>query len=166
MLNIDLNLLNVFLKIYESESLSKAAQLLKLTQPGVSLALKRLRDHFEDPLFVRTAKRMEPTVFAHAVYPYIQKSADSLQEALSFRLNFQPENSSRIFKVSMSDFGQLIFLPPLLKRLSAVAPLLRLDVMPITQDVERRLSEGDIDLVLGFTLAIKDHFYQQLLTET
>lgn len=164
--NIDLNLLNVFLKIFESGSLSKAAHSLNVSQPGVSLALKRLRDHFDDPLFVRTSKGMEPTVFAQALFLPLKKSVESIQEVLSLRLDFEANTSDRLFKLSMSDFGQLIFLPRLLEKMSEVAPAIRVEVNPITPDVESQLSQGDIDLVLGFTHAVKGHFHQQLLLES
>ena len=114
--NIDLNLLLVFLKVYETGNLSKSSNALGLSQPGVSLALNRLRDHFEDRLFVRTPKGMEPTVFGHALFPSIKTSADCLQESLRFQLNFVPDESDRVFRLSMSEFGQLLLLPHLLER--------------------------------------------------
>lgn len=166
MSNIDLNLLLVFLRIYETRSLSRASHFLRLSQPGVSLALKRLRDHFGDPLFFRTAGSMEPTAFAQALHPVFQRSAESLQESLSFRLDFVPEKSTRVFHVSMSDFGQLLFLPPLLERLAELAPGVRVEVTPITYDTENELSNGTIDLSLGFPHQVKDNFYQQLLVES
>ncbi len=166
MSNIDLNLLLVFLQVYETGSLSRASHLLKLSQPGVSLALKRLRDHFGDPLFIRTARGMEPTVFAQALLPSIQKSAESLQASLLFKLDFVAEESRRVFHVSMSDFGQILFLSPLLAKLSAVAPHVRLEVTSITYDTENQLSNGSVDLSLGFPHNVKDNFYQQLLIES
>lgn len=165
-LNIDLNLLLVFLKIYETGSLSKSAHFLKLSQPGVSQALKRLKDHFEDPLFVRTPKGMEPTVFAQALLPSIKRSAESLQESLGFRLNFVADESDRVFHLSMSEFGQLLLLPLLLERLSCLAPRVRVEVSTITSHVEDQLSEGLIDLALGTSYPLKDHFFQQRLIES
>lgn len=166
MLNLDLNLLLVFLKVYETGGLSKASQQLGLSQPGVSLALKRLKDHFEDPLFVRTPQGMNPTVFAQALYPSIKKSADSLQESLSFRLSFVTKESDRVFKLGISDFGQLLLLPRLLGHLTSVAPRVQLEVSAITPDVERQLAEGLLDLALGASYPLKDHFFQQLLLES
>ena len=166
MLNIDLSLLRVFLQIYETGSLSKSSHLLGLSQPGVSLALKRLKDHFEDPLFIRTPKGMAPTVFAQALQPYIKRSAESLQASLSFQLNFVAEGSDRIFRLAMSDFGQLLLLPRLLQRLSSVAPGVQVQVAYLTHDVENQLSEGLIDLALGTAYPMKDHFFQQQLIES
>ena len=164
--NIDLNLLLVFLKVYETGNLSKSSNALGLSQPGVSLALNRLRDHFEDRLFVRTPKGMEPTVFGHALFPSIKKSADCLQESLRFQLNFVPDESDRVFRLSMSEFGQLLLLPHLLERLSSVAPNIKVLVSSITADIENDLSEGNVDLALGISYPTKDHFFQQLLIES
>jgi len=163
MKNIDLNLLLVFLEVYKSGNLSKSSTVLQLSQPGISLALKRLKDHFQDALFIRTPKGMEPTVFAQALFPSIKKSAESLQESLGFRLNFVAETSDRVFHLSMSDFGQLLWLPLLLDRLRTVAPGVRLEVSSITSHIEDELSEGLVDLALGVSYPIKAHFFQQLL---
>ena len=53
-LTIDLNLLRTFVIVYRARSITRAAETLRLSQPAVSHALKRLRDHFDDPLFIRT----------------------------------------------------------------------------------------------------------------
>ena len=166
MKNIDLNLLLLFLKVYETGSLSKSSNFLALSQPGVSLALKRLRDHFEDPLFVRTPKGMEPTAFAKALFPSIKRSADNLQESLQFKLNFVADASDRVFKLGMSEFGQLLLLPHLLERLSILAPNVKVLVSSITEDIENELSEGLVDLALGISYPTKEHFFQQLLIQS
>jgi len=165
-LNIDLSLLRVFLQIYETGSLSKCSHSLGLSQPGVSLALKRLKDHFEDPLFIRTPKGMVPTVFAQALQPHLKRSADSLQACLNFQLNFVAESSDRKFRLGMSEFGQLLLLPRLLERLSSIAPGVQVEVISITHDIEDQLSEGLIDLALGAAYPLRDHFFQQLLIES
>jgi len=156
----------VFLSVYETGNLSKSSNFLELSQPGVSLALKRLREHFEDPLFVRTPKGMEPTTFAQALFPSIKRSADSLQESLNFQLNFVADESDRVFHLSMSAFGQLLLLPHLLERLSSVAPNIKVLVSSITSHIENELSDGVVDLALGISYPTKDHFFQQLLIES
>jgi DNA-binding transcriptional LysR family regulator len=65
----DLNLLRVFLAIWDLRSLTAAGDRLELTQPAVSHALRRLRTIFDDPLFVRTPTGMAPTDAAHRLYP-------------------------------------------------------------------------------------------------
>jgi len=163
MKNVDLNLLSVFLTICETGSLSKSSDHLGLTQPGVSLALKRLRDHFQDPLFVRTSKGMEPTNFALAIFPTVKSAADILRDFLRFQLNFEPQQSERIFRLAISDFGQLLILPRLLTFLSTAAPKVRLEVTGITSRIEDDLAAGIVDLALGISHPTKEYFYQQLL---
>ncbi len=166
MKNIDLNLLRVFLAIYETGSLSKSSTQLALSQPGVSLALRRLKDHYEDPLFVRTPQGMEPTAFAQAVFPSIQHSAERLRASLSFQLNFNPMASERVFRLAMSEFGQLIWLPLLLQRIVSEAPGVTLDISGVTPNIERELSGGVVDLALGITTNIKENLFQQQLASS
>jgi Transcriptional regulator len=51
--NLDLNLLVIFNAIYTEGSLTKAGELVGITQPAVSSALARLREYFDDQLFIR-----------------------------------------------------------------------------------------------------------------
>ncbi len=166
MKNIDLNLMLLFLKVYKIRNLSKVSNTLGMSQPGVSLALGRLRDHFEDPLFVRTPMGMEPTDFAHALCPSIQQSADSLQSSLLFRMDFVPTESDRNFRIAMTEFGLMLFLPLILKQLSAVAPKVTLSVSQVTTEIENELTDGRIEIALSGAGGIKDYFYQQLLIES
>ncbi|MGL4316125.1 MAG: LysR family transcriptional regulator [Pseudomonas sp.] len=64
-LGFDLNLMVVFLTVYQHRSVSKAAMNLKVGQPAVSGSLARLRSKFDDPLFVREGRGMMPTAKAN-----------------------------------------------------------------------------------------------------
>ena len=59
--SFDLNLFVIMNSIYTEGSLTKAAEVVGITQPAVSNALSRLRDKFDDELFVRTGSGMIPT---------------------------------------------------------------------------------------------------------
>src|SRR5215469_15451810 len=59
--NIDLRLVSVMGELHKTRSVSAAATNLSLSQSTVSMALAKLRRHFQDPLFVRTSIGMEPT---------------------------------------------------------------------------------------------------------
>lgn len=71
---IDLNLVRVFITIYETGSVSGAASRLHVTQPSVSYALARLRDQWSDPLFKRSRDGMQPTVLASQLYGSFRSS--------------------------------------------------------------------------------------------
>ena len=54
-------LLPIAFALYDKRSVSGAAKALGMSQPAVSMALRKLREQFNDPLFIRTAKGVQPT---------------------------------------------------------------------------------------------------------
>mgnify|MGYP003142496454 CR=1 FL=1 len=80
---LDLNLLIVFETVYKTGSVSEAARVLGMTQPTVSNALARLRDHFSDQLFVRRDRSMKPTARARALLPPVKEALTALRRGLS-----------------------------------------------------------------------------------
>src|SRR5690606_41726182 len=81
---IDINLYPLFIAIYEQRSISKAAQILCISQSAASHALQRLRQHLQDDLFVRAGSKMLPTPFAEQIYPVIKNALIAIQ-AISIR---------------------------------------------------------------------------------
>lgn len=69
MAKLDLDWLPVFVEIYKTQSVSRAAQALGMEQASASLVLNKLRWHFDDPLFCRTLSGMSPTPRAQTIYP-------------------------------------------------------------------------------------------------
>lgn len=149
-MNFDLNLMRVFLIVMQERSVTRAAQRLELTQPAVSYALGRLRELFDDPLFVRTTVGMQPTAVALALAGPIEQGMDNFADAMHLRHRFEPATSSRRFMLSMSDIGQIVFLPQLMERVHALAPRLRIDVAEVPmEDLPQALKEGAVDLAIG-----------------
>jgi len=149
-LEADLNLLRVFHAIAEEQSLTQAGNRLGLSQPGVSYALGRLRAMFNDPLFVRSGNTMQPTSAALALREPIRRAMSAIQDALRHGEDFDPATSTRTFHLTMSDIGEMVFLPPLCERLLEVAPHVRPEVsqLPLGQ-IEEALRSGRVDLAVG-----------------
>lgn len=148
---LDLNLLRVFDAVLRARSVTAAAAQLELTQPAVSNALARLRSAFGDPLFLRAAQRMEPTPFARELAEPVRQALALLDSALAHGPGFDPASSSRLFRLYMSDLGQIEFLPPLVERLRQLAPRVRLEALGIEPDeVGDALGSGALDLAMGF----------------
>lgn len=148
--DVDLNLMRVFQSIYEEGNLTTVAERLNLTQPAVSYSLRRLRDVLGDPLFIRTNQRMEPTPVAQRLAPPIHEALLLLQDAIQDHQVFDPESSKRVFRLSMSDIGEIVFLPPLIEFIGQHAPGIRLEVDPGSLDtLADALRQGNIDLAIG-----------------
>ncbi len=164
----DLNLLRVFLTIWEERSLTDAGQRLGLTQPAVSHALRRLRDTFNDPLFVRSPNGMVPTETAMQLYPPINEAIRIIQRAVKDRERFDPLTDRRVFRLSMSDVSEFYFLPRLMTHLKQAAPHLRLEIAQFTPaTIALAMRTGAVDLTIGFVPGLEDDIDSyQLMTDT
>lgn len=72
--NVDLNLYNVFIKVYELKNISKAAQTLYVSQPSISYSIKELEKQLGVDLFNRKSKGVEPTIEGEKLYYYISNA--------------------------------------------------------------------------------------------
>ncbi len=88
--HIDINLYPLFIAIYEQKSISKAAQILSITQSAASHALQRLRSHLKDDLFVRSGSQMLPTPFAEQNYLIVKNALIAIQSISMQQQSFRP----------------------------------------------------------------------------
>ena len=80
--NLDLNLLTLFVAVMEQQNVSKAAKILQMSQPAMSLGLNRLRKKFNDDLFYRSGGIMQPTSLAKSLYQPINEALKTIGHAL------------------------------------------------------------------------------------
>jgi DNA-binding transcriptional LysR family regulator len=147
---IDLNLLRVFFAIWDLRSLTAAGDRLGLTQPAISHALRRLRERFNDPLFVRSANRMLPTEAAIRLHRPLDEAFAIISRALHEQVIFDPRFTERRFRIAMSDIAEVYALPVLLAALSRNAPLARIDVVPLHPESGAAvMRSGEVDLSVG-----------------
>lgn len=162
--SVDLNLLRVLCSVYETRSVSKAADELGLTQSGVSNALRRLRSSLSDPLFVRCADGMQATAKAQELIDRIAPSMTRIESALAADMVFDAATSGRMFRIMANDLAQMVLMPRLLAELTPVAPDVRYETVDATPDEGRRRMEGGaIDLVFGNWPAFGPDFHRQVL---
>jgi DNA-binding transcriptional LysR family regulator len=143
---IDLNLLRAFVTIYETGSVSAAAERLHVSQPSISYTLKRLRDLLGEPLFKRTRDGMAPTYFATQLYEKFRIAISEIEGAIESTRKFDPYLSSRRFRLAMSDLGEIYLLPHLMAALQKIAPDLGFDIVAVeVTKLEEWLNAGKID---------------------
>lgn len=145
---MDLNLLRVFVAVYEEGSLSAAAVRLHLTQPTVTHSCNRLRRQYGDPLFVRTGRGVTPTVFAESLYRDIAEPLAAMENVASHG-GFDPTTSTHRFALALSDIGESVFLPEILARMHAAAPGVTIEVQPVNVETAADLlARGGCDAVI------------------
>lgn len=148
--HLDLNLLRVFLAIWDLRSLTAAGDRLGLTQPAISHALRRLRERFGDPLFVRVANRMLPTDAAVRLHEPLDQAFELLNRTLQSGVVFDPRVTERTFRVAMSDIAEVYILPRLTAELARISPSIRVHVVPLfPETVAASMRSGEIDLAIG-----------------
>jgi len=162
---IDLKDLEILEAVYKTRNVSQASDKVGLSQPSISIRLGRLREHFRDPLFVRTSAGMQPTPKLDTLMPCVHQSLSLLDGSVLQQPIFDPRSSARKFRICMTDVGQMVFLPSLLVQLESIAPAVRLEVLNLTTDAPRLLESGDADIATGFTVDIQAGFYQQALLQ-
>jgi DNA-binding transcriptional LysR family regulator len=163
MAKLDLDWLGVFVEVYKTQSVSRAAQRLGMAQASASIALNKLRRHFDDRLFSRTSQGMEPTPRAQSIYPELLEAMVRIEKARGTRKAFAPADAQREFRICMTDISEIVLLPKLLDHLQQTAPGLAVEAENISPDSRRRLESGDVDLAVGFTPDLEAGFYQQAL---
>src|ERR1700744_6213804 len=127
--SLDLNLLRVFDAIHTTRSVTIASSTLHLTQPAVSKQLNRLREIFDDPLFVRTVEGMAPTVRAEALAGPVHRALIDVRAAFDTQVGFDPSASDRTFRIFMNDARQMVLLPHLLAALRTEAPKVNVETV-------------------------------------
>lgn len=120
--SFDLNLFVILNAIYTEGSLTKAAEVVGITQPAVSNALSRLREKFDDDLFVRTGTGMVPTQKTENIISDIQSALSLMQQSVNQPNSFDPAITERNFKLSLGDITEGRVLPYMMKEIYKNAP--------------------------------------------
>jgi len=149
--SFDLNLLPVLVAIHEHGSVTEAAQHLGMSQSAVSTALARLRQKYGDPLFQRVGHGMKATARMRALIRPLREALTQVDATLASESGFMPASTQRTFTFGMSDLGEMVFMPKILKRVRQLAPRATVrSVAASAAHIERGLESGDIDLAVGY----------------
>ncbi|MBX9713617.1 MAG: LysR family transcriptional regulator [Pseudomonadaceae bacterium] len=150
---VDLNLFIVFDAIYTEANLTRAGQIVGITQPAVSNALSRLRDTFNDPLFVRTAQGMVPTPMAQNIIGPVRNALQLLRVSVQESRIFNPLQANKTFRISMTDLIEAVILPPLFQRLRRQAPAVQIEsFLAKRRETTKELAAGRIDFAVDAPL--------------
>ncbi|WP_110972269.1 LysR family transcriptional regulator [Pseudomonas huaxiensis] len=150
---VDLNLFIVFDAIYTEANLTRAGQIVGITQPAVSNALARLRETFNDPLFVRTAQGMVPTPMAQNIIGPVRNALSLLRVSVQESRIFNPLQANKTFRISMTDLTEAVVLPPLFQRLRRLAPAVVIEsFLCKRRETTKELAAGRLDFAVDAPL--------------
>lgn len=161
---LSLRELRILHALLQQRSITRTAQAMETTQPSISKVLRRLREQFSDPLFIRNGQAMQPTAKALDIADRLRillAAADGLRSSAR---EFDPSDSDRRFSLLLTDVGMVHFLPPLIARVSMLAPNAGVRAVPLdARQFEHRLESGEADLALGAFPEAARHLRRQRL---
>lgn len=155
--NLDLNLLRVFVALFDEGGVTRAGVRLGLTQSAVSHALNRLRYALGDELFVRGPAGMRPTPWAMEIAPGVRTALAQLQAALT-PSGFTPSETDRRFVIATSAYPASVLIPHVTARMLAEAPHASVRLRSPEPPVAEELDAGRCDLLISVFGRIPDRF--------
>jgi LysR family transcriptional regulator, mexEF-oprN operon transcriptional activator len=149
--SFDLNLLTVLDALIAERNVTRASQQLSRSQPAVSNALRRLRETFNDTLLVRGPNGMQLTPRAEALREPLREIVRVIDERILQEASFDPALAKGVCRISMPDRLTLAVVPPLMQRLTKMAPAMDLHVMTADRHHAIDLLEQDrVDVAVGW----------------
>ncbi|MCL1045694.1 LysR family transcriptional regulator [Shewanella electrodiphila] len=143
------HLLAVFAAVVEEGKYTKVAKRLGITQPSVSQSVSKLRNIYNDPLFIREKLGVRPTAFALEIYPDIADAISRLDALSAKRIKFDPNSSKRVFRISTISLFEHTLIPTIFRIVEKEAPDVTLLVenhsTKVTKDM---LRQGSIDIAI------------------
>ncbi len=147
---LDLNLLRLLVALQRTRSVTAAGKVLALSQPAASNALARLRRHFDDALFVPSPGGLLCTPAAERLAAAAALHLDALQREIDAPAEFDAQTSSRTWRLSLSDLGEMVFLPAITQAVLSRSPGSRLvnAALPRAQLADA-LARREVDMAIG-----------------
>jgi DNA-binding transcriptional LysR family regulator len=164
-MSLDLNLLRILLAVYETKNAGAAAHRLGMSQPGLSGALKRARASLGDPLFLRTARGMEPTARTRELIDPIRDVLATVDSKIISPARFVPAESTSEFRIALSDIGETVYLPTIVRCIAehaSNATIRSVSLKP--RQLEEAMEQGKVDLAIGYFPDFKsDDIFEQTI---
>jgi DNA-binding transcriptional LysR family regulator len=146
---IDFNLFLVLKTVYQEGTITAAAKALHLTQPAVSHSLSRLRDKFNDELFIRHGRKMVPSAFCQKIMPKVIDSLSTLESTISDDKAFDVTQHNREIKFGFRDILESIFFPTLVTDLINNTPNITINSRQVSRvEMESSLEKQELDIII------------------
>ncbi|PIE47433.1 MAG: LysR family transcriptional regulator [Gammaproteobacteria bacterium] len=164
---MDLNLYKVFVQVYESDTLVIASERLHISQSAVSHALGRLRQNFDDELFVKEGRKLVATAFARRLYPQIKQAINTLAMATEQSNIDTLIAQTKQVTIAMNDEIERVLLPLLLQKFASQVSHIRLNSVRLEREkMSKQLRLGQVDVAIDVIRSTPNHLYQKpLLTD-
>jgi len=148
--SVDLNLLTVFDTVMQIQNITRAAHHLGMSQPAVSNSVARLKVMFNDDLFVRHGRGIQPTIRAQQLFGPIRQALQMVQSELPGTA-FNPQVSERLFNIAICSPLDLKLTARIINEIKEKSPKIRLQVKNyLNESIENQLRNQETEFVIGY----------------
>lgn len=148
--SVDLNLLTVFDAVMQEQNITRAAQSLGMSQPAVSNAVARLKVMFNDELFVRYGRGIQPTARAFQLFGSVRQALQLVQNELPGS-GFEPLSSERVFHLCVCSPLDNYLASVIYNKVEEIAPNIHLVFKSsLNQNTEHQLRYQETEFVIGY----------------
>jgi LysR family transcriptional regulator, nod-box dependent transcriptional activator len=146
--HLDLNLMIYLDALLAERSVSRAAERVHISQSAMSDALARMRDYFQDKLFVQVGRSMVPTPLAASMHQPIRDILLQVESVASTNVEFNPGTSRRKISILASDYVTDVLLNKALLRMSREAPGISAEIRHFTGSFVQEFEQGNLDILI------------------
>ncbi|WP_339674089.1 LysR family transcriptional regulator [Dasania marina] len=147
---LEIRQLRILQALLREQNVSRVAQQVGLTQQAVSDQLRKLRDIFDDRLFLRKSNGLVPTPLAEQLGDKIDELLQGFEQLLVPEL-FEPSVIDSTYVIAATDYAQQVVLPDLLSKIRRQAPGLKVIIQDLDIDnLSDLIAAGKINLVVAF----------------
>lgn len=161
---LDLNLLKSFQALIAERHVGRAAKKMNVTQPAMSHTLSRLRKSFDDELFIRSGRGMEPNARALQLSEKVTQILDEIGTLFEAE-EFDPAAINIRFRIQTHGYIATAYLPALISRIRCISPGIIFDLKSITPSCYQHLERNLSDLIIGAGIGASQEFRQALFIE-
>lgn len=159
---LDLNLIPIFSAVMQRRNITKAAQVLGMSQPAVSNAISKLKKTFGDPLFVRQGRGIEPTLRAFQLEAEFRQALFLIHNVFP-PAHFEPFKSSRTFTLVLQSPLDTLFFTKIYQYICHHAPGIRLNVR--SSESSYTQDGNHVDFTISYEPVTGENIFNQLLFE-
>jgi LysR family transcriptional regulator, nod-box dependent transcriptional activator len=146
---LDLNLLTALKALLAEKNVTRAGEVVHVTQSAMSGILSRLREYFDDPLIVQVGRKMELTPLAESLVEPINDVLLRIDATIATRPEFNPLISRRHFSIVASDYSINVLLLDVLRRVHREAPGMSLEFHAPSEAAAAELEAGEVDFIIN-----------------
>ncbi|MGF1816116.1 LysR family transcriptional regulator [Vibrio splendidus] len=159
---LDLNLLKVLKVLIEVKNTRKASELLFTSQPSISRSLQKLRDYFDDELFIRSQHGLEPTAKLLEIKQTLMPVLLQLEQVLEPESEFDVAQFDGTVNIAINGFIANSISAKLINILLAQAPKVKVNIVDWGVNTSDLMTSGEIDLGINYyPLELSKQVYQK-----